>query len=219
MTRTLILPGFHNSDSSHWQSRWEAGDETVERVIQDDWETPHCADWVARLEQALERTGPETLLVAHSAGCALVAHWAVGCSRRRVRGALLVAPSDPEAANFPSGPTGFAPMPLVRLPFRSVVVASSNDPYVTFSRAQAFATAWGSEFVMIGEAAHINSASGLGDWPEGFSLLRSLRETRERGFTGTAAMSLPDSGDVGAIPTVNSSSKVSKTPVLVRCNR
>ena len=193
MTCTLILPGLYNSDPSHWQSRWEAGDETMEHVIQDDWETPHCAEWVGRLDQALERTGPETLLVAHSAGCALVAHWAVGCSRGRVRGALLVAPSDPEAANFPSGPTGFAPMPLVRLPFPSVVVASSNDPFVPVVRAQAFATAWGGEFVMIGEAGHINGASGLGDWPEGLALLRSLRETRERGFTGTAAMSFPDS--------------------------
>src|SRR5436190_11721630 len=192
MTRTLILPGLHSSDPDHWQSRWEAEDETLQRVIQDDWETPHCAEWVARLEQALERTGTEILLVAHSARCALVAHWAVGCSRGRVRGALLVAPSDPEAANFPSGPTGFAPMPLVRLPFRSVVVASSNDPFVTVVRAQAFATAWGSEFVMIGEAGHINSASGLGDWPEGFSLLRTLRETRERDFTLAMAMSFHD---------------------------
>ena len=182
MTHTLILPGLYNSDPSHWQSRWEAGDETMERVIQDDWETPHCAEWVARLDQALERTGPETLLVAHSAGCALVAHWAVGCSRGRVRGALLVAPSDPEAANFPSGPTGFAPMPLVRLPFPSVVVASSNDPFVTVVRAQAFARAWGSEFVMIGDAGHINTASGLGDWPEGLALLRSLRENSRTRF-------------------------------------
>src|SRR5205823_14720113 len=81
MTRTLILPGLHNSDPDHWQSRWEAEDETLQRVIQDDWETPHCAEWVARLEQALERTGTEALLVANSAGCALVAHWAVGCQR------------------------------------------------------------------------------------------------------------------------------------------
>ncbi len=193
MTRTLILPGLYNSDPGHWQSRWEAMDATMERVIQDDWETPHCADWVARLDQALERTGPETLLVAHSAGCALVAHWAVGCSGGRVQGALLVAPSDPEAANFPFGPTGFAPMPLVGLPFPSVVVASSNDPFVTVMRAQAFATAWGSEFLMIGEAGHINSASSLGDWPEGFSLLFTLRETRERDFSRMAAMLLRDS--------------------------
>src|SRR5438874_11661930 len=185
MTRTLILPGLYNSDPGHWQSRWEARDETIERVIQDDWETPHCAEWVARLDATLERTGPEPLLVAHSAGCALVAHWAVGCSGGRVRGALLVAPSDPEAANFPSGPTGFAPMPLVRLPFPTVVVASSNAPFVTVMCAQAFATASGSEGVMRGDAAHSNRASGLGAWTDGFSPVRALREFRDRARTLT----------------------------------
>jgi uncharacterized protein len=174
MTRTLILPGLHDSDPGHWQSRWEARDDTLLRVIQDDWETPHCADWIAKLDQALAVTGPDTVLVAHSAGCALVAHCAVGDSRR-IRGALLVAPSDPEAPSFPSGPRGFAPMPTLRLRFRSIVVASSNDPYVTLSRAQTFAKKWGSEFVMIGGAGHINSASGLGDWPEGLALLNTLR--------------------------------------------
>jgi uncharacterized protein len=179
MMRTLILPGLHNSDPGHWQSRWEAVDATMERVIQDDWETPHCADWVARLDQALWYSGPDTLLVAHSAGCALVAHWAVGCERGRVRGALLVAPSDSEAPSFPVGATGFAPIPLLRLPFPSIVIASSNDPFVTITRAQTFASAWSSEFVMIGEAGHINTASGLGDWHEGLALLRNLCETQQ----------------------------------------
>jgi len=71
MTRTLILPGLHDSDPGHWQSRWEARDDTLLRVIQDDWETPHCADWIAKLDQALALAGPDTVLVAHSAGCAL----------------------------------------------------------------------------------------------------------------------------------------------------
>ena len=179
MTRTLILPGLHNSDPGHWQSRWEAGDETMERVIQDDWETPHCADWVGRLDQALAYRGLDALLVAHSAGCALVAHWAVGCARGQVRGAFLVAPSDPEAPSFPSGPTGFSPIPLLRLPFPSIVVASSNDPFVTIARAQTFASAWGGEFVTMGEVGHINTASGLGAWPEGLALLRNFRETQQ----------------------------------------
>ena|SRR5205823_3282369 len=156
MTRTLILPGLHNSDPDHWQSRWEAEDETLQRVIQDDWETPHCAEWVARLEQALERTGTETLLVAHSAGCALVAR--------------------------------FAPMPLVRFPFPTVVVASSNDPFVTVVRARTFAKAWGSKFVMIGEAGHINSASGFGDWPKGLALLNTLRKTPNKSETTQATV-------------------------------
>jgi serine hydrolase len=177
VTRTLILPGLHDSDAGHWQSQWEARDETLLRVIQDNWETPHCADWVAKLDQAVALTGPDTVLVAHSAGCALVAHWAVGNFSMPIRGALLVAPSDPDAASFPSGARGFRPIPLLRLRFRSIVVASSNDPYVTLSRAETFAKSWGSEFVMIGEAGHINSGSDLGNWPEGLALLNTLRKT------------------------------------------
>jgi hypothetical protein len=66
---------------------------------------------------------------------------------------------------------------MLRLRFPSIVVASSNDPYVTLPRAKTFATAWGSEFVMIGEAGHINSAGGLGNWEEGLRLLNILRKT------------------------------------------
>jgi hypothetical protein len=82
-------------------------------------------------------------------------------------------------------------MPLVRLPFPSVVVASSNDLFVTVARAQAFARAWGSEFVMIRDAGHINTASGLGDWPEGLALLHKLCERRQSDFRETQRNSSP----------------------------
>jgi uncharacterized protein len=86
-----------------------------------------------------------------------------------------VAPSDPEAKSYPEGPTGFAPMPRNRLGFPSIVVASRNDRYVTLARAREFADAWGSRFVDIGDAGHINTESGLGDWPYGLALLEELR--------------------------------------------
>jgi predicted alpha/beta hydrolase family esterase len=172
----LILPGLYNSGPEHWQSRWETVHPEFRRVQQEDWERPRCADWVARLDAATQ-SAPEAVLVAHSSSCALVAHWSAGprSARVRVRGALLVAPSDPEAPSYPEGPTGFAPMPLERLRFPSVVVASRNDPYVTLDRARQFAAAWGSRLVDIGDAGHINSQSGLGDWPSGLSLLEELR--------------------------------------------
>jgi hypothetical protein len=173
----LILPGLYDSGPLHWQTRWEALDSTLHRVVQRDWQTPRCADWVLVLEGAVAAAGEEVVLVGHSSACALVAHWAGGTSRR-VRGALLVGPSDPEAPSYPAGPTGFAPMPLARLPFASIVVASSDDPYVSLSRARAFASAWGSRFVDAGAAGHLNSDSGLGDWGAGRALLAELREQR-----------------------------------------
>jgi uncharacterized protein len=171
----LILPGLFDSGPEHWQSRWEAAHAGFRRVVQDDWERPRCADWVARLAEAVRST-PEAVLVAHSSSCALVAHWAAAHPSGRVRGALLVAPSDPEAPSYPEGPTGFAPMPLHRLEFPTIVVASGNDRYVTGQRARQFAEAWGSRFVDIGNAGHINTESGLGDWPRGLALLQELRQ-------------------------------------------
>jgi uncharacterized protein len=170
----LILPGLWNSGPDHWQTRWEQAHPEFRRVVQEDWERPQCADWVARLEEAVLRA-PDAVLVGHSSACALVAHWVASGPKGRAGAALLVGPSDPEAPSYPSGPVGFAPMPLVRLPFPSVVVASTDDPYVTVERATAFAAAWGSTLTVVERAGHLNSASGLGDWPAGYALLEGLR--------------------------------------------
>ena len=62
-------------------------------------------------------------------------------------------------------------MPLERLPFPSVVVASRDDRYISVEQAQAYAHAWGSRIVDVGAIGHISAASGLGDWPAGDALL------------------------------------------------
>lgn len=175
--RTLNLPGLWNSGPDHWQTRWEILDPSFRRLHQDDWEAPRCADWVARLESTLRGLPVPVRLTAHSSSCAMVAHWAAAASpesARRVTGALLVAPSDPTGPKYPPEPTGFAPVPLRRLPFPSIVVASDDDEYVALERAREYAAAWGSRLVVLPGAGHINSASGLGDWPEGLALLASL---------------------------------------------
>ena len=40
---------------------------------------------------------------------------------------------------------------------------------------RSFAAAWGTEFIDIGAAGHINTASGFGPWPFGEVLLERLR--------------------------------------------
>ncbi len=177
MTTVLILPGLGNSGPEHWQSHWERQDPLCLRVNQDEWDKPHCADWVARLDEAISTRKAPVVLAGHSSACALVAHWsrrASNATLSRVRGALLVAPSDPDNPNFPEGPVGFGPVPMQPLPFAGIVVASTNDPYVSAPRAEAYARAWQSRFVLLPDAGHINVASGFGPWPEGFALLKSL---------------------------------------------
>ena len=177
----LILPGLGNSGPGHWQSHWERRDDSCERVEQREWDTPRCEDWIARLDAAVARRADSPVLVAHSAACALVVHWAAKAQTQhlqRVRGALLVSPADPEGPNFPEGTTGFGPMPLRRLPFPTIVVASTDDPYVEPARARQFADAWDGRFVLLQAAGHINVASGYGPWPEGFALLDDLRAVK-----------------------------------------
>src|SRR4051812_20431874 len=102
MPRVLILPGLYDSGPQHWQSRWEAEHPGFVRVRQRDWETPDRAEWVATLAAAIEASPEPAVLVAHSLACCLVAHWAATHGHEsRVKSALLVAPSDVEAASYP----------------------------------------------------------------------------------------------------------------------
>jgi predicted alpha/beta hydrolase family esterase len=146
------------------------------RVQQHDWETPKCEEWITSLDQEVLKHDPrELIIVGHSLACATIAFWA-SVYKRKIRGALLVAPSDTEAENYPPGTSGFSPMPLNKLPFQSITVSSGNDLYVTLHRAKFFSNAWGSRFVDVGEAGHINVASGFGEWNEGLKWLKVLDE-------------------------------------------
>lgn len=170
----LLLPGWQNSGSAHWQSRWELL-HGYTRVQQHDWMQPLRGDWMAQLEEAVLAAPGPVVLVAHSLGCMLTAAWAAHSRNgQRVVGALLVAPGDPEREELRAALKSWSPIVLQALPFRSILLGSQNDPYCSFARAQSFAAAWGSEFMDYGHAGHINAESGLGDWPQGQALLHQL---------------------------------------------
>ena len=169
----LTLPGIGGSGPQHWQSLWEK-EYGFTRIEQSEWETPFRDEWVANIQKTVSKYDPKkVILVGHSAVCSAIAKWAERY-KTKIKGALLVAPADPEAQTFPDGAIGFAPMPLIKLPFPSIVIASSNDFYSSIGRAKYFADAWGSEFINIGEAGHINVASGYGQWDEGIEILKRL---------------------------------------------
>jgi len=167
----LTLSGLWNSGPQHWQTHWERKHPAWQRVAHRDYNAPERDEWVDELDAAIATSEGTPVLVAHSLACVLVAQWAKSDSPLRIAGAFLVAPSDIEAASYPVPVNGFAPMPLEKLPFPSIVVASSDDPYVSIERARQFASAWGSKFVEIGPAGHINGDSGYGAWAEGEKML------------------------------------------------
>jgi predicted alpha/beta hydrolase family esterase len=172
--RVLLLPGWLNSDVAHWQSRWEAL-HGHRRVEQDDWLWPRRGDWMARLDEELLADAAPAVLVAHSLGCHLVAAWAAHSNHVvRVRAALLVAPPDTERADMPPNLFNWRPIVCTPLPFASALVYSDDDPYCTPARALQMASAWGCDGHTIGGRGHINGESGLGDWPQGLTLLNQL---------------------------------------------
>lgn len=173
MTPTLIMvPGWQGSGPEHWQRRWAEKYGAV-WVEQDDWENPQPGAWVRRLAEVVAATPGELVLVAHSLGVSTVALWARGGEvPERVRGALLVAPPDLEQPGEAAEVLGrFRQPELLPLPFPALLVASENDPYSRFERAEQLAEGWAATLVTAGEAGHINVASGHGDWSEGEVLL------------------------------------------------
>lgn len=178
--RVVIVPGWRDSGQGHWQSLWAEGLADATRVVQDDWVSPRRESWVRAIGDLILAQDAPVVVAAHSLGCIAVAHLPAAVAER-IAGALLVAPADPERR---AALADFAPVPYAALPYRSVVVASSNDPFCPVRLAGAYARAWGSEFVRMQNAGHINVDSGHGDWPLGLALLQSLTEAPNQMLAG-----------------------------------
>lgn len=167
-TDILLIPGYGKPLPGHWILRWRDKMPTAHIVKQTELLAPLKKDWLGKLVEEVEAAERPVVLVAHSLGCILVAHGAHAL-KDKVKGAYLVAPSDWDREGLVEDFDGgdFKPVPQDPLPFPAHLVASRNDPYCTFERAQEFANAWGTTFQDAGEAGHINLESGHGPWPEG----------------------------------------------------
>jgi uncharacterized protein len=176
-TQLLIIPGLGDSGEKHWQTFWHKKFENSIRVVQDNWDEPILEEWLDRLNENISNLDKPTILVAHSLAVSLVLHWAEKYNNPNIIGAFLVAPADVDSPQHtPESIRNFSPIPLYKLPFPSVVVASENDPYASFERKKLFAEKWGSDFVNIGQQGHINSDSDLKYWEEGQLILQKLIE-------------------------------------------
>ena len=168
-----MVPGLTGSGPDHWQTHWLKTVRNASTVEQDDWEKPDRASWIDRIDDCVDEAGPDVVLVGHSLGAIAIVAWAAR-EHRAIRGALLVAPCDLDVADLQPELRGWAPIPMTPLPFPSIVVASSDDTWVTLARAEAFADAWCADFVDIGAHGHIDSASKLGTWAAGREQLAKL---------------------------------------------
>lgn len=164
------IPGWKNSNSQHWQSIWERDEPSMfTRINQDDWSNPRKRDWVERIYATLKDES-DYAITCHSIGCLAFIHAALKYDLKP-KIALFVAPSDPEQNNYPKEITGFTPVPLVKLDFPSIVVASTNDQAVHIERAKLFSQKWDAPIQILGDSGHIDSKDNFGEWPEGRALL------------------------------------------------
>ena len=122
------------------------------------------SEGVSRAQRVASRGA---VLVAHSFGCLATLRQA-SLDPVGIAGALLVAPADPD--KFGVGSL----LPTWRLPFPTVLVASTNDPWMSQRTAFSWGTLWGSELVDAGALGHINADSSLDDWKPGQALLATL---------------------------------------------
>lgn len=176
MNTTLIVPGLNGSGAAHWQTWFETLLPDACRVEQDDWAHADLALWSQRVLDRIDAATGRIVLVAHSFGC--LASVAAAAQRQdRIAAALLVAPADPRKFGVS------ALLPQQHLGFPSIVVASSNDPWVALGTARYWAGRWASRLVNVGARGHINTDAGFGPWPEGFELYESLLRAESRTAT------------------------------------
>ncbi len=173
MTPTIIVPGIGNSGPDHWQSLWENEYHSMTRFAPSNWDEPDLTDWLAALDTAIAAAPTPPILVAHSLGCLLAAHYCA-THDRPIKGIFSVAPPDPLGPKFPAVNQSFIDVPRTPLRAPTLVAASTDDPYASIGFAEDIAADWQAKFINLGPLGHVNVSSGLGDWPAGYALFETF---------------------------------------------
>ncbi len=176
----LIVPGLRDHVDAHWQTLLAARLPRVRTVPPMGREDLDCRARIEAIEREAQAIEGPLVIVAHSGGVVLLAHWALH-TRRPVLGAMLATPPDferPMPAGYPAmealAAGGWLPVPRQRLPFASIVAASRNDPLGEYVRVADLAGSWGSLLVDLGDVGHLNPASGFGPWPRAEQLITEV---------------------------------------------
>lgn len=170
----LIVPGLRNSDADHWQTRWEKHLPNSKRIKLAEWDTPDLEKWKQGIRQALQHFDKPVIVIAHSFGTLASASIAQEFPEK-IAALFLVAPADPDKFHIA------AQLPQHPLPVPAQIIASSNDPWLTETKAAYWALLWGADYLRFKNVGHINSASNLGDWPEGVTQLQRLLRKAKSG--------------------------------------
>ncbi len=158
--RLVTVPGLHGSEGAHWQTWLERQFARSLRVQQADWDAPNLVRWAQAVNDLLAAERGPFVLAAHSFGCLAVAQaLQQGARAADVAGVLFVAPASPAKFAF----AGAFEARRLRVP--SILIGSETDPWMPLAGARELAQRFGSAFVNLGDAGHINTSAGFGPWP------------------------------------------------------
>ncbi|MDM5124963.1 RBBP9/YdeN family alpha/beta hydrolase [Aeromonas rivipollensis] len=172
MNKILLVPGLHNSGPDHWQSRWHQQFPQWQRMLGLPWDKPDLTVWSAKLASKLRSRRSRVHLVAHSFG-ALTAIAAARLQPDKVSSILIVAPADPARFGIPDEALAGS------IKVSAQLIASRNDPWMSFERAEYWSRQWQVPLFDAGEVGHINAQSGHGEWSQGLNLLNTLHHRAE----------------------------------------
>lgn len=177
--RLLVVPGLNDSGPGHWQTWLQAQFRDARRVEQRDWSRPDLDRWAERVGSTLDRCGGDAwIAVAHSFGCLALARHLALRPDSPVRAVLFVAPAEPDKFGVAEA------LPRTRLAVPSTLVASDNDPWMGVASTRRWAQRWGSGWLTLGEAGHINAEAGFATLPlaRRWVMTMQARLARERRF-------------------------------------
>ncbi len=163
----VIVPGLRNSNEHHWQSLWQTRLPESKRIHVDDWNTPDLGAWRAGIKAELDKLDRPAVIIAHSFGTLASAVIAAEFPEK-IAALFLVAPADPTKFGITEQ------LPHDFLPVATKIIASSDDPWMTETKAAYWALLWGADYLRLKNVGHINSDSNLGFWHEGVALLYQL---------------------------------------------
>jgi hypothetical protein len=168
MKRVLILHGWGGSDFPHWQS-WLASEIAknygcVSFLKLSNIDFPNKNEWIEELTEELKNFKPD-IVVCHSLANILWFHLCNELKITKAEKLFLVAPPSLECkieelkSFFP------CEIPTNLYAKETLLVASTNDPYMSLDEATLLAKNLEVEMLILQNAGHINTDSGYGEWP------------------------------------------------------
>jgi len=166
MKKVLLLHGWGGSDFPHWQS-WLASEiaknyGTVSFLEFSNFDFPDLNIWKKELQEELKSFQPD-IVICHSLANTLWFH--LQSEIKKVKKLYLIAPPSLHC-NVEEIKEFFPlPMPTNTSAEETLLISSTNDPYMTLEEAKELQKSLNIEMKVLENAGHINAESGYGEWP------------------------------------------------------